>query len=309
MAETPRATHARLVFPAYLDVPMMISFLATLEGGVRFEDQITIYQKDSSGKDKEVSARVGLPSVLSLLSLSASGRLRGTSSEEASEEVSMVRRHTEASLFNVLLSKLDDSGSLRRIEVGSDLTQLSPGDFVEIAGQVVENPLKRLLTLLIRMAPLLGIDIKQLLEKGPPRGGAKGKQTPAVDIDALEGVRLTLMFGADMFDSPIEDLVLEADGRKRIVVTADREFLSEGAVERLLGCEYKVLGKVTRVLAEDSPAINLTRRCALGLLPDKQVAEYFKSTDTALKEDLQGDLGEALINGPALQVLPLAIYV
>jgi hypothetical protein len=46
---------------------MMVSYLATLDGGVRFEDQITVHQKDSSGKDREVSTRVGLPSVLSLL--------------------------------------------------------------------------------------------------------------------------------------------------------------------------------------------------------------------------------------------------
>jgi hypothetical protein len=81
------AKQQRLVYPAYLDVPMMVSYLATLDGGVRFEDQITVHQKDSSGKDREVSTRVGLPSVLSLLNLSASGRISGRASEESSEEI------------------------------------------------------------------------------------------------------------------------------------------------------------------------------------------------------------------------------
>jgi hypothetical protein len=309
MAKAEREPQGRLVVPAYLNVPMMISLLATLEGGVRFEDQITVDQKDSSGRDREVSTRVGLPSVLSLLNLSASGRLSGTASEEASEEVSMVRRHTEASLFNVLLKKLDELGAVKLLGDGTNVEDFVPGDFVEVSGEVVDNPLQRLLTLLIRMAPLLGIDLNQLLTKGPPRASGKGKASPALDQDALEGVRLILMFGADMFDSPVQDLVLEGQGDTRVVVTADQEYMTDGAVQRLLGSEYKVLGKVTRVLVDGSAPINLTRRCALGLLPDAQVSEYFEDADKAMKEDLQSDLGQALIGPPALQVLPLAIYV
>jgi hypothetical protein len=44
-------------------------------------------------------------------------------------------------------------------------------------------------------------------------------------------------------------------------------------------------------------------------LPDEQVSEYFEDADKTLKEDLQADLGQALVAGPALLVLPLAIYV
>jgi hypothetical protein len=51
MAKAEREPQGRLVVPAYLNVPMMISLLAPLEGGVRFEDQITVDQKDSSGRD------------------------------------------------------------------------------------------------------------------------------------------------------------------------------------------------------------------------------------------------------------------
>jgi hypothetical protein len=128
------------------------------------------------------------------------------------------------------------------------------------------------------MAPLLGIDLGQLVKKGPPRpAGAKTKQqAPALDADALEGVRLTLMFGADMFDSPVEDVVLEHQGTTSVVVTVDQEYMIEGTAQRLLGCDYKVLGKVSRVLMDGSSPINLTRRCALGLLPNAQVVDYFE---------------------------------
>jgi hypothetical protein len=300
---------AQLVFPAYLDVPMMISFLATLEGGVRFEDQITLHEKDSTGADREVRARIGLPSFMSLLNLSAGGRLAGTSSEESAQEVSMVRRHTEASLFNVLFGRLRNLNAVRQVDASIAVEDLSPGDFVELEGQIVENPLKRLLSLLVRMAPLLGIDLAQLMKKGPPPAAAKTKQAQVLDADALEGVRLMLMFGADMFDAPVEDLVLESAGDHNVVVTADREYLTDVTLQRLVGSQYKVLGKVAQVVLEGSPPINLTRRSALGLLPDAQVSEYFESADAALKEDLQGDLGKAIIEAPALQVLPLAIYL
>jgi hypothetical protein len=250
---------ARLVAPAYLDVPMMVTFLATLDGGVRFEDQITVVQRDTSGKEQDVKARVGLPSVLSLLSLSASGRIGTTAGEESSEQVSMVKRHTEASPFNVLLQRLDQSGVIMDLTSDPSLGDLKPGDLVELSGQVIENPLKRLLSLLIRMAPLLGIDLQQLVKKGPPRpGGGKGRPGEVLDADALEGVRSLLLFGADMFDSQVEDLVLDGSADRRVVVTADVEFMTEGALQRVLGCHYNVLGKVTRVLSKDDrPIISL----------------------------------------------------
>src|ERR1700680_4428832 len=100
MSDTDKITNDELVYPVYLDVPMLISFLAALEGGVSLEDQSTSRLSRSSGSEREGKIRAGLPSILSLLSLDMSGRLSAKSEDQTGEETVAVRRHTEASLFN-----------------------------------------------------------------------------------------------------------------------------------------------------------------------------------------------------------------
>lgn len=289
---------------------MLVSFLAALEGGVRFEDHITIREKDTSGKEKDANVRIGLPSVLSLLNLSASGRIGSTASEETGEEVTMIRRHTEASLFNVLLGLLEKGDRLRTVSSLSDLSAVKPGDFVELSGEISENPLHRLLVLLVRIAPLLGLDLDQLARRGAPKTPQQAKKVGAgMDTDALEGIRSILLFGSEMLDSPIQDLVLHGEGGVKAVLTLATEHITFGTFEHLLQSRFSVLGKATRVVAENDAPVNLTRRTALGLLPTEQVREFFDGAESAMKDDLSADLGSPLISGPAIQVIPLAIFV
>src|SRR6266540_3157336 len=52
-----------LVHPVYLDVPMLVSFLAALEGGISFENEVTeqlLAGRESGG---EASGKMGLPSI------------------------------------------------------------------------------------------------------------------------------------------------------------------------------------------------------------------------------------------------------
>lgn len=79
MSNQPVERPPRLVHPVYLDVPMLISFLAALEGGVRFEDHITVREKDTTGKEKDANVRVGLP--LSVVPLTPGEVHRSSASE------------------------------------------------------------------------------------------------------------------------------------------------------------------------------------------------------------------------------------
>ncbi len=307
-------TLERLVHPVYLDVPMLVSFLAALEGGVRFEDHVTVRETDSTGKDKDAKVRVGLPAVLSLLNLSATGRIGEARTEESGEEVTMIRRHTEASLLNVLLSRLRDRGMVRELKGNDELPDVSPGDFVEFSGEILENPLHRLLVLLARMAPIIGLDLEQLARKGPNKSAqsskkGQGTQSSQVDSDAAEGIRYLLLFGGEMLDSAVQDLVLRGDDGLEAVLTLATEHITFGTFEHLLQSRFSVVGKTTRVVQDGDSPINLTRRTSLSVLPQEQVDELFSGAEAAMQEDLSVDLGSPLIEGPAIQVMPLAIFV
>src|SRR4051794_39638601 len=143
MAESGSSVDLR--YPLYLDVPMMISFLAALEDGVSYEENI---QRRAGGRQAvrgEASAGTRLPSFLSLLSFDLRGSLSGESDTDELEELQLVKRHTEASLFNRLRSALHEDGGVKVL----DEEILSPGEvvpgmIVEANGVVVRNPLDEL---------------------------------------------------------------------------------------------------------------------------------------------------------------------
>jgi hypothetical protein len=139
-AESPAAPG--LFHPVYLDVPMMISFLAALRDGVAFEDTMTRRDSQSTSRERDASARVRLPSLGSLLGFDASGRMASSHQGETSEEVMAVRRHTEASLFNALYAALTEDGVLRDVSEPADLAHIAPGNVIELSGDFIGNPLE-----------------------------------------------------------------------------------------------------------------------------------------------------------------------
>lgn len=319
----PRAPHTQdeLVFPVYLDVPMLISFLAALEGGVSLEDQATSRASRSSAGEKELKARAGLPSILSILTLDMSGKLSSRSEGQSDEEVTAVRRHTEASLFNRLRARLHDANAVRLLDQGVDLGDLQSGDLIEMKGEVIGNPLLQLLRVIVASAPFAGIDIDAVLEgKSRParrRGkGAGGKDsggqavahTADDELDA-DGLRLFLTLAGELLSTHVRDVVLRSNGSLSTVMTLASEFVHESTDDYLYESEVRVLGKVTRVVTSDANPINLVRRTTLGLLPLTKVEELIESAKAGFGSDLNVSFGDVHVAAPALQVLPLAIFV
>src|SRR5713101_2378221 len=107
-SQTGRMAEAvSLVYPVYLDIPMMVSFLAALTGGIAWEGERTIKEKATSVE----SGGVKLGVIAQLLQIGVSLQAeRGTSTEE---ETRMVWQHTAASLLNDLRHRL--IGSIGRL--------------------------------------------------------------------------------------------------------------------------------------------------------------------------------------------------
>src|SRR6476646_11462616 len=84
-----------LVHPLYLDVPMMVSFLAALEGsGVAFEGEELARASTAEDQAKQAGGRIGLPAISALFGIDLTGRLESGSKEEESRETKVLRRHT-----------------------------------------------------------------------------------------------------------------------------------------------------------------------------------------------------------------------
>jgi hypothetical protein len=308
-----RVVPSQLVHPIYLDVPMLVSFLAALEGGVAFEGQQTTRQALTTAGEREGSGRVALPVGLSMLiGLDMTGRIKSATQDEAGEEVVAIRRHTEASLFNLLRSRLEADDAVVMLDSPAQLDDLEVGALVAMSGEVVGNPLAELVRMIARVLPLFGTDVEKLME-GPSKPRRQGGRSQApqeqLDAESLEGLRYFVQFGAELLSTAVRDVVMHSPSGLSAVLTLSSEFLSDQAEEYLRGSRLQVLGKVSEVVAASDQSINLMRRGTMGFVEKDEVRQLVKTTVEALESPLVVSLADPIVEAPAVQVLPLAIYV
>jgi len=351
--EEPEPT--RLVYPVYLDVAMMVSFLAALRDGAEPESTITRRDQRSSGRERAASGKVRLPPLGSLFGLEASGKMAANTGEETSEEVRVVRQHTAASLFNALHAALREDGLLKTVAEAADLETVRPGDVVEISGDFIGNP-EPVLSFFRQASPyfelvrepseLPGVDLSLLrlevsrLEAHAQELGERARQAdrsgnPAVKSRTQElleeaseaeqqaahgrellegaaareeqegGMKMITQVSEDLAGAPVQDTVIEA-GDLQAVLTMLAEYFTDATRAHLRAGVFRAVGKVTRVLDEDDQ-INLLRRTVLGAAQPELGRDLLR--DAVQEESLRLETYDPIITAPAVQILPLAVFV
>jgi len=308
---------------------MLISFLASLEDGVSYSSEVAERYSAAKDREGEGAGKVSLPSIATLLglTLSAEGRYKRRSSNEEGVESKFVREHTAASLFNRLRLRLAETqGALVRVSSPEELTEVADGSLIEVKGEIIGNPLKQLLDLLATIGPYFGLEIdehkpdatasQQTPSRGTKRGSAGSTRVP--QLASLSGQKTPELTMKDLLRvlkreverSPILDLLMENSGGVKAVLTVSRDLLSPEAEAYLIGGRFTVIGKPSAVL-EAGHSISLLRRTVFGFggreLADSMFSEFNKSLTDSGSFDLS--LANAIIDGPAIQLLPLAIYL
>jgi hypothetical protein len=121
-----------LVYLLYLDVPMMTSFAAAIQDGIAYGSDITQRKDQQRSLSREAEGRAGIPFMsifATLLSLDARGKITGDKAAGEGEEIKLVRRHTEASLFMRLRQTLMNDDRILQIKSLKDLEQLIPSPY------------------------------------------------------------------------------------------------------------------------------------------------------------------------------------
>ena len=110
--------------------------------------------------------------------------------------------------------------------------------------------------------------------------------------------------------SSVLDLLMEGSDRVKAVLTVSRELLTPEVEAYLIGGRFNVIGKVSAIV-DGSQSINLIRRTVFGFggrqLADQMFGDFNRSMAESGGIDLS--LAQTVIDGPAIQVLPLAIYL
>jgi hypothetical protein len=355
----------RVLHPVYLDVPMMVSFLAALTGGVSFEDETIRRSSSESERRTEGRAGVKLPSLVSFLGLDASIRAdRGDRGAEG-EEIKATRRHTAASHFNALYDALKDRKMFTPVVDAESAGTVEPGDVVEITGQFLGNPLESVLAVAGQIIPYLSLaetnpglreaiegphismdaterelgvleDEAQALEgklSTAQRSGnpaqkataseltsaleekraevAKATELMPIVAQVIEGqeqqkvMKMMLQMRDDLAKSAVRDTVIKGPGLTG-VLTMSSEFFTDATTEYLREGVFTAIGKVTRRLVEED-RLNLFRRTVLGAAGPDAARDMIDGVVAA--EALKLETIDPIIGPPALQILPLAVYV
>ena len=92
------------------------------------------------------------------------------------------------------------------------------------------------------------------------------------------------------------------------VLSTQEQYLSNDNISEIIGGTFKVLGKVIAICEDDSRFINLFRKTTLSLLPEEMLESLFSGFKSDELKFYNLPEFRTKIKGPAIIVIPIAIY-
>jgi hypothetical protein len=122
-----------------------------------------------------------------------------------------------------------------------------------------------------------------------------------------ENLRQIKAFAEELKHSGTIDFIL-SDAVGTVVLSAQEQYLSNDNVSEIIGGRFKVLGKVIAICHDETEEIDLLRKTSLSILPESQLDLMFSSFNTEGSAQINLPKLVTKIVGPALIVIPVAIY-
>ena len=283
----------------YLNQRMTFDVLASLEGGFsRFTTIQTTFAGESS-TEMSGEAKLGVSNVFALLGVEFGGSRRTGQkrSESATEEIV----HTPASLFARLRKDLRVRRLVHGISSSSDLKVVQPGEFVEFEATLRKSPFVELLSAFSVLVPLMEL-AEPSTDHTVTRAG-RGKKTNVSQHGQAQDNTAGIKRQIDLFLSAVTaegslDLVAEV-GEMRIILTAEPEYFIDPSMNDTIDGTFRVFGKATRTIPDDTEGISLLRKTALGKFGGI-VRELGSAMASMPSSGFTGTV-ETEIRGPAMQ--------
>ena len=294
----------KLVVPVYLNQRMVFDLLAMIQGGISTVTAVTTRNDEVTSAERQIGTSFGLSNALSsLLKIDLSAE-RNTKNQNSHGDTSAEERvHTPASLLFRLRNTLLENDQLKLID---NNTSIAPGDFVEFEATLHKNPIVEAMDGLNQL-----MSMALLFEDKPtqPQNNKGGKNLPQKSDNQKVKEQIEAFAGALKTGSTI-DLTTSIFGADlEAVVTVEIAYLNDPLMSDLVDGRFRVIGKVIRSVSDASESISLIRNTPLSKLPTHMLGNF-----SGLLEAL-GTVHNFVVPeirwevpGPALQVLPIAIY-
>ena len=302
-----------LAVPIYLNQKVVFDLLAMLEDGFSQLNVIKTSASESESRKADVAGTIGASNVFALLGISLRAGLSGQRGSQGQTEETAEKVHTPASLFSKLRLLLHEKSLVTELINPDDIEQLASGSFVEFRAVLRKNPLVDYIegiTQLMEVAQLFSGGTDSPSGNTPSSGSRKrqsGKQQESEDQRIMR--ELNAMLGALTESESLEIVgdLLDIPSA-RAVLSTNVDYFSDRNASEIIDGDFWVLGKVVRVIGEDSDdSVNLLRKTKFGRLKSElfdQLGEAFTSNN----EFVDFPAFSTEIGGPAIQVVPIAIF-
>ncbi|MHB1539150.1 MAG: DUF6414 family protein [Solirubrobacteraceae bacterium] len=261
--ESDSGDPVQLLHPFYLDTEMSMAFAAALAGGVALQREEVERDKHESRAVRNLRGNLRLFGAFGPVAGrgGVTGEREVDDADVAAVESRFVRQHTEASIFIALYDELRRTG---QIVDDPDPATLRPSEIISLEIGPAVAPLRRLVDQLSRLINLAAP------ERGASSGGNRGQKqgSRATGTRAVDGVRQLLnAIIEDLDSSGMIDVVVAQDEGPNVVLTLDKRFITNQALELLHTSRFTVIGKVTQVWPTDEEFVNTYRRSVISLVP------------------------------------------
>lgn len=289
----------QLMVPVYINEKIVLDMRAIIEDGFSTVSQVSYTEHKENSNSQKLEAGVSTSATLlsKLLKIDLKGELSHSGNSGENESVAKEKVHTNVSLLSKFRTFLVDEKILKS---GFDVTNMKIGDFIEIEGELQKNPLINYMDIfvdLFRMADIFA-------EK-PQLGGKT--QAKAQKQQENETVKQIKSFADELKHSGTIDFIL-SDTAGTVVLSAQEQYLSNDNISEIIGGHFKVLGKVIAICKDETENIDLLRKTTLSILPIDLLTESFSGFQNDDTKQFNLPELKTQISGPAVIVIPVAIY-
>lgn len=289
----------QLMVPVYINEKIVLDMLAIIEDGFSTVSQVSYTEhKENNNVQKLESGVSTSANILSkLLKIDLKGEVSHSGNSGENTSVAKEKVHTNVSLLSRFRTFLVNEKILKS---GFDTANIKIGDFIEVEGELQKNPLINYLDIFLDLFRMVDI----FTEK--PQLGSK-TQNKAQKQQENEIVTQIKSFADELKHSGTIDFIL-SDDVGTVVLSAQEQYLSNDNISEILGGHFKVLGKVIAICKDETENVDLLRKTTLSIFPIDQITEIFSGfQNSGIKQFNLPEL-KTQIPGPAVIVIPVAIY-
>lgn len=287
------------IIPVYINEKIVLDMLAIVEDGFSTVSQVNYTTEKSSSNDEKVGANVSTSATLlsKLLRLDFSGSYEHSGAKGESENIVREKIHTNVSLFSKFRSFLIENKAIKN---GFDFDNIKIGDFVEVTGKLEKNPLVNYMEIFVDF-----LRFADSISEKPTLGNKKqANAQKVIDNKALAQIEA---FSQELTNSGTIDFVL-SDEQGTLVLSAQEQYLSNDNISEIIGGSFKVLGKVISICPDSSKEIDLLRKTSLSVVSEKLLDDMFSGFKTDEMKQFNLPEIKTKIFGPAIIVIPIAIF-